>query len=364
MLNSQNKKLYKNKLKKYVILKKLKGGGIDKPLWYDDYLNEVDTVYDNDYIITGSGALVIYLNYFNSLENGKFNELIPNLRIPNDVDFLYYCKGADYITSRKLGKYSRLQSVPQRSVTYEFNSFGSFPTFIKSFDLTCLAKINYVKIDKYKLLSLEKLLEFYSSELKDSQIFITNYETDLKDIEQRIEKCEKEKNIVEYFNLKEEQSELISNLEKNNNKILFTELKINIINVLIKHLKTDSEISSKYKIVTVPKYTSTKTEDYTKDETKDETKDDTEDETESVSVSLFQQLFGSPEPITIKNDDDTLKSIDFEGKYSQEESFTSPKVSKKLDFGIETQKTPVLTGTDIKVEYTPYEIKFDFENNL
>lgn len=369
-------KLHKqeNKTKKYIIINKQKGGAPIKLRWYDEFISEVDSVYDDTYVITGSGAVTLYLVYFNNLTNGQFNEFIPTLRIPNDIDFVYHCKGADYITSSKLHKYNRIQSVPQRSVTYEFNGFGSIPTFVKSFDLTCLTKINYVQIDKYKVLNLEKLLEYYSQELEDNEMFVRHYESDAKKLGTRIEKTlsEEEQTDIE-SNLKEEQTEMKSNLEKYKTKIINLTQKINILNILIKHTKTDTEISSKYTIETIPTLTSPSHKRHTA--------------TDSESSNLFKRLFGSPESPATKSDEDTLKSIDFNGELSEAEEtpivsrkldlgtpktssgsndrvISTPSVSRKIDFGFESPKTTKLKSTsspDVIEKYEPYEIKFDFE---
>jgi len=363
-----HKQEYKNKIKKYIIINKQKGGGASKPRWYDEFISEMDSVYDDKYIITGSCAVTLYLVYFNNLTNGQFNEFIPNLRIPNDVDFVYHCKGADYITSSKLRKYNRIQSVPQRSVTYEFNGFGPIPRFIKSFDLTCLTKINYVQIDKYKVLTLEKLLEYYSQELEDNEMFIRHYEIDTEKLGARIEKSETDTDI-------EEQTEMESNLEKYKTKIITLTLKINILNILIKHTKTDTEISSKYTIETIPTITSPTHKRHTIVDT------------DSKSSNLFKRLIGSLHTPTKKSDQDTLKSIDFIGDQSEDEEtpliskkldlttpkttldfhdrdVSTPSISRKIDFTLETPKTTKLkpaSSSDIIVKYEPYEIKFDFE---
>jgi len=375
-----HKQEYKNKTKKYVIIKKQKGGGAIKPRWYDEFISEVDSLYDDKYVITGSGAVALYLVYFNNLTNGQFNEFMPTLRIPNDVDFVYHCKGADYITSSKLHKYNRIQSVPQRSVTYEFNGFGSIPTFIKSFDLTCLTKINYVQIDKYKVLNLEKLLEYYSQELEDNEMFIRHYESDAKKLGTRIEKTISGEDIIEQLNLEEEQTEMERNLEKYKTKIINLTQKINILNILIKHTKTDTEISSKYSIETIPTLTSPTHKRLSDVET------NSESETQTKTSNLFKRLFGSPESPAKKTDEDTLKSIDFTGEQTEDEEtpvisrkllletpksslgltdrVSTPSVSRKIDFGFETPKTTKSKSTlssDVIVQYEPYEIKFDFE---
>lgn len=356
MLSYNNNELYKHKahkyLKKYLNLKKIKGGSINKSPWYDDYITEVEAVYDEDkYIITGSGAVAIYLHYFNSLANGNFNELISILRIPNDVDFLYYCKGVDYISSRKIGKYSRLQDTPQTSITYEFYDSDVFPKFIKSFDVTCLSKISYVQVHKFKLLSLEKLLEFYSQELEDYEMFSHHYRSKAEDIKKRLTESKKDIKISEYLNLEEEYEIIKGKLENNNNKVLSLELKINIIDTLIKHIKTDAKISSKYNIAIIPDMSSP-----TRDKLTFDTEVSTDNSDDKLSSpSFFRQLFGITDDIETK----------------EETELTSPpNVTRKLDFGFETPKskshkiTLPTPSSDVKVEYAPYEIKFDFEKEV
>lgn len=396
-----HKQEYKNKTKKYIIINKQKGGSAIKPDWYDEFISEIDSIYDDNYVITGSGAVTLYLVYFNNLTNGQFNEFISNLRIPNDVDFVYHCKGANYISSSKLDKYNRIQSVPQRSVTYEFNGLGSIPIFIKSFDLTCLKKINYVKIHKYKVLTLEKLLEYYSQELEDNEMFIRHYETDVKKLVKRIEKTVSGEDIIEEINLEEEQTEMESNLDKYKTNILTLTLKINILNILIKHTKTDTEISSKYTIETSPSLTSPSltsptlssptlsSPSLTSPTHKRHSIVDTDSESKSdnESSNLFKRLFDFPASPITKSDKDTLKSIDFKGDDSDNEEtpiiprkleseipkttlgvddkkVSMPIVSRKIDFGFKTPKTNKLKSTsspDVTVQYEPYEIKFDFE---
>ena len=363
-----NMEIYRHKAikyyKKYLNYKKnKKGGGIDKPAWLDDYLKEVNAVYDSDYIITGSGAVSIYLNYFNNLTNGKFNELIPNLRIPNDVDFLYYCKGADYLSRRKINNYQRIQDTPQRSITFEFNALGAFPLFIKTFDVTCLSKISYVQIDDFKLLTLDKLLDFYAQELDDNESFLRNFKQSVLDIETKIENSIKTKHITEFLVLEEEHNDLIANLEKANNKILTLELKINIINTLIKNINIDSDLGSKYEIKIIPEAT-TPQKEFTPATTPDTTK--SKDTTSGIfSSDIIKRLFGSDEtPDTTEKDEtpktpDVSKKLSFDLKTPKSSSERTPfipetpkTVSKKLDFGSDTSS---------KVEYVSYDIKFNFE---
>jgi hypothetical protein len=358
-------KKYMN-LKKQNIVGKLFGGGAIKPSWYDNYIKEVTNVYREDYVITGSGAVSIYLNYFNELTDGMFNELIPTLRIPNDIDFLYYCKGADYENSRKLGKYKKLQSTPQRSVTYEFDDIGEFPIFIKSFDLTCLNKISYVQIDKYKLLDLNKLLEFYTQEIDDNEMFFRNYKSKLEDIESRLEKAKEKPSISDFLSLEEEHFELLNKYENTNNKIQYLEAKINAINILIKNINLNEEIKSKYKILDIP--------DMSPDRDIEDTIKTSKDDSGIFQSSIFRKLFGSDSDddegeedafITPKKEDSIMKKVD--RLSSSTKLDTGSSVFKKLDFNLTSPSlTPIKrdissVSNASKVEYVPYDIKFDFE---
>jgi hypothetical protein len=411
----QNKELYKYKAEKYYqqylniknksMYHKLSGGSAIKPDWYDNYLKEINAIYDDIFIITGSGAVSIYLNYFNNLTGGKFNNLIPNLRIPNDADFLYYCKGSNYESRRKIKKYSRLQDSPQRSVTYEFNDLGIFPTYIKSFDLTCLPKINYVNIDKYKLLSLEKLLDIYSQELEDFEMFLRNYHDTITEIEKNIEKSKKESS-PQLLDLEEEYGEILNKSEQTNNKILTLNLKINIINTLIDNIKIDSIMSSSYNIVylpTIPETTKKGKRDVEDVERRDAAKhieDDTSDDDitkkprkDYTQKSIFQRLFSSDsvtdvesdsksEPSSLKKTPLISKKMDFGDEIDDITSSPgeTPLITKKLDFGDESDDAddaddaikPTLPFISKKLDFSsgvspggvrevPYNIRFSFE---
>lgn len=353
--------------KKYINLKNIKnmkGGSIDKLEWYDSYLTEVDEVYDQNYVITGSCAVSIYLNYFNNLTNGKFNEFISNLRIPNDVDFLYYCKGADYESRRKMGKYNRLQDSPQRSITYEFNSLGKFPTFIKSFDLTCLAKINYVQLDKYKVLSLDKLLEFYLQELEDNELFVSTYRENVSELEDKIEELKKHKKIKELLILQEEYDEFTNKLEKINYKILTLNLKINILNNIKDALKIDSELRSNYMILNIPDLT-VSTQNIHSIFTTPTTPVTPTTLTSTFSPNIIQRLFSidtSSKPSIlskpVETSDNTLTDLfgeynDSDDEYADFKDHITPKTPTKLDFKyLPSGKTE---------DYETLQIKFDFE---
>ena len=74
-----NDNLYKYTAYKFFLQHKntknnLNGGGIIKPDWIDIFLEELDQVYNQNYVVTGSGAVILYLNYFNNfLNNNKIN---------------------------------------------------------------------------------------------------------------------------------------------------------------------------------------------------------------------------------------------------------------------------------------------------
>ena len=392
-----NKDLYKYKAEKYyqkylnlknILNNNQIGGTVDKPEWFDEYLRELDDIYQDGFIVTGSGAVSIYLNHFNNITNGKFNKLIPTLRTPNDVDFVYYCKGADYEKRRNFNKYKRLQTTEIKSATYNFDELVDIPTFIKSFDLTCLNKIYCVDVGKYKLLSLEKLLFFYSGDLEDDEMFLRNYQEEIIDLEKKIS-SENIHSKLSY--LKEQYEELVVKLEKKQDKILALNLKINILNVLMESVKTNPTLSSVYNVIAIPAETSIFSR----------ARVDSEEKKPSPSgTELIKKLFGIEDGTDEKlNPESTIKGSDF---YAETEKFnetydsnksysldTPVQVSKKLDFGFDSDDegddesndkedtfsimTPPISkkldfgspfsGSRMHVSHVPYNIKFDFEND-
>lgn len=344
-----SKEYYKYKAEKYkqkyINFKKniQKGGSAIKPDWYDLYLKELDDIYEDEFIITGSGSVNIYLNYFNSLTNGRFNELISTLRIPNDADFVYCCKGSDYENRRKIKNFSRLQDSPQRSVTYEFDDLGIFPTFIKSFDLTCLPKLTYVNISKYKLLSLDKLLDVYSLELEDHEMFSRNTHDEIVELEIKIEQSKKESSPL-LIDLEEEYGKLLNKSEKTNDKILALNLKINIINTLNDLIKSDSELSKSYIIISIPAI-STSTHDI---------------ETPVKVRNAIQRLFSF-------NDGNESDGGETDSDNDMNE-FSVPVISRKFDFFDDSRD--IIKSPPNKLDFgksssytVPYNIKFDFESD-
>ncbi len=362
MIHTSKQELYKHRANKYYLkymqYKKIqKGGSIIKPMWLDVFLEEINQVYDLNYVITGSGAVSLYLNYYNQLSNGRFNDLISNMRIPNDIDFVYHCKGSDYEPRKKIGNFTRLQDSPQRSVTYEFDSLGEFPSIIKSFDLTCLGKISYSLIDRYKVLSLDKLLNYYSDELEDYKMIIDSSRDKIREIEVKIEETKKNRKIGEFMELESKYYEFISSLDKASNKIVSVESKINIIDVLIKNITTDSDLKKHYilnnipEISETPKRTSSSTRNlFDEDVIKklfDEDIDDRRDDIEKIDFGygsnndlLPRTLFVSSPDTTKTPKKDRISSI----------STTSP---QKLDFDD--------SSSNLRYRQIPYKIKFDFE---
>jgi hypothetical protein len=134
--------------------------------WFDNLISDINRVYSPDYIITGSAAVAIYLHHYNKLTDGALNCLFELLPRPNDVDFVYVCKGTAYIPTKKIGNYTRVQEASQRSVTYRFNeSVPIKPLIISSFDLTCVASVKYSVVDRKKIISLAKLKDYYKGDI-------------------------------------------------------------------------------------------------------------------------------------------------------------------------------------------------------
>jgi hypothetical protein len=251
--------------KKYIDLKtinqNIQFGGttdVDKPDWYDKYIKELDNIYDEKFIITGSGSVSIYLNYYNKLTGGKFNYLIPTLNIPNDADFLYSCKGVNYESKHIIKKYIRTQS-PQRSVTYVYNDSDIPPTYIKSFDLTCENNIKYVKIDIYKLLSIEKLLERYNDEIKDNQDEPSDYYKEICELKIKMEQHKTDSDKLS--TLEKSYNKNLALLKTINNKILTLQSKTKILNTLLNYIKSDLELFDKYIVEEEKPETNSSTDD-------------------------------------------------------------------------------------------------------
>ena len=125
---------YKNK---YLELKNQIGGGIQE---YRDLFN---SVFGSNWIITGSEAIKIYLEYF------KRGSLLTF--IPNDVDIIVV--QSDLFNLTKIGDYSRKQSQPEKSMTFIKDK--------KSFDISTQDTVSFYEINGYRLIDPKVMLENY-----------------------------------------------------------------------------------------------------------------------------------------------------------------------------------------------------------
>jgi hypothetical protein len=209
----------------------LKGGDIYVPSWFNLFLSELAKIYSEEYVITGSSAVALYVNYFNNLTNGDFNELFKSMLIPNDVDFLYSCIGTNYISFKNyINRFERHQSSPNKSLTFKEKEKTN--NLIKSVDFTCLENIQYFTIDGYKILSIYELKEFYSKELKDYEKMLDNSISYLE--------------FIDKTNKKEYQ-ELIENICIYKDKIPKLKQKKYIVKTLLTYIKSNIENEKIYK---------------------------------------------------------------------------------------------------------------------
>ena len=111
----------------------------------------LNSTYLNNWILTGSYAIKMYISNFN----------LSHVLDVNDIDVLLL-KNNDKlcnIDESSIGDYVRKQTSPQRSVTF-INKYNKN----KSFDVTCVSKISPTKINTLNginILSPTELLEFY-----------------------------------------------------------------------------------------------------------------------------------------------------------------------------------------------------------
>jgi hypothetical protein len=352
MKSMSKQEMYKHKADKYYLRYKIckqiqKGGTPTKIIWIDAFLNELSQVYEPEFVITGLGAIVLYLNYYNEKSNGKFNNLISMIQTPNNIDFLYCCKETKFEQRKSIKNFIRKQDSPQRSVTYNFNnSTGITPNYIKSFDLTCLLKIDYSKINTYKVLSLEKLLHFYSNKLADKITMVTLLRNRKTELEAKLE-AKKDTDINEYSDLTSEHYELSAKLEKKNNKISSLQGKIDIINILHTDITQDYELKLLYKL-----------EYITIIETNVEQKYHSFSDFNTGIIDRLEENKG----LSLR----TLKLADL----SQDESVASPaSVSSKIlspslsssTSILGTPGTKISKSSDSNILIIPYDIKFNSE---
>jgi hypothetical protein len=375
------KQLYKHKAHKYYLkykeYKKQNGGLVEKPTWLNTFIEELSQVYESNFVITGSGALAVYLNYYNILTNGEFNKLVAEMQIPQDVDFVYYCRGTGYESRTNIetraGRYTMEQSSPQRSVTYKFNSSNRLPSFIKSFDLTCLQRIPYVMIDKYKVLSLEKLLYFYSGELENNEDIINGLQLSISELEDKITQAKRNKKLGNFLDLEEECYDLSISLDKTNNKITTLKAKINIVNILINSIGVIHVLNKEYKLKELPELESSPTRTLYP-------KPNPSSSDDLFPSNFIRRLFDSDEDVpTTPTTPPTKKDIDFKFNYDSDSGYVSDQEFKPRALFAQSPDTekpkpnlpkpnlPQLSRSDssnIIYRPIPYEIKFDFEEDV
>ena len=152
---------------KYLELKKQLGGGVKE---FTDLFN---SYFGNNWILTGSEAIKIYLEHF---QRGKLLTFIPG-----DVDIIVV--QTNVITSQRIGDFTRKQSQPEKSMTFENG--------VKSFDVTTESASSYYEINGYRLMDPRVMLLNY----EDNRRNITDDHkiTALKEIFHLVEHLEKKK---------------------------------------------------------------------------------------------------------------------------------------------------------------------------
>jgi hypothetical protein len=110
--------------------------------------------FSNDWVLTGSVAVKLYLINLNLLDLINFTT--------TDIDALVIKEGKRKcdIEERKLGTYKRVQETPQRSVTFTNGEF--------SIDISCISKMPKINnINGINILSPSILLTYYLDDERD-----------------------------------------------------------------------------------------------------------------------------------------------------------------------------------------------------
>jgi hypothetical protein len=164
--------------------------------------------FENKWALTGSAA-IFYLLYKNNLiEKYKI--------IPSDIDILI--SSNDLIYNDKIGEFKRVQSAPEKSVTYLRNNISK-DHIINRLDISINQKIEYITIDGINIIKPEKILKIYESNLDipDRDLIKDKYKIYiLKELIERDQSYE-----TKIINAKEEsKKKLMEKIEINNNKEL------------------------------------------------------------------------------------------------------------------------------------------------
>ena len=130
---------------KYLKLKEQMIGGIN------DYIIRFNTFFGNNWILSGSQAIKLYLKHFKRDDLLTFN--------PNDVDILYI--NNDLIYQKNIDGFERVQERPERSLTFKKGN--------QSFDISIVKGSKYYEIDGIKLNTPGSLLENYLDNIDFSE---------------------------------------------------------------------------------------------------------------------------------------------------------------------------------------------------
>jgi hypothetical protein len=123
--------------RKYLNKKNQMGGDIQ------EFKNLFNSYFLDNWILTGSEAIKLYLIHFKRLDLLTFT--------PNDIDILYIEKE---LTNRSIGNFTRVQSTIEKSMTFKYED--------KSFDITIQPSSNYYIIDGIKVIPPDDLYIIYN----------------------------------------------------------------------------------------------------------------------------------------------------------------------------------------------------------
>lgn len=121
---------------KYLNKKNQMGGDIQ------EFKNLFNSYFLDNWILTGSEAIKLYLIHFKRLDLLTFT--------PNDIDILYIEKE---LTNRSIGNFTRVQLTIEKSMTFKYED--------KSFDITIQPSSNYYIIDGIKVIPPDDLYNIY-----------------------------------------------------------------------------------------------------------------------------------------------------------------------------------------------------------
>jgi len=152
---------------KYLELKKLTGGGVK------EFTELFNLYFGNNWILTGSEAIKIYLEHF---QRGKLLTFIPG-----DVDIIVV--QPNVITNQRIGNFTRKQSQPEKSMTFENG--------LKSFDVTTENGSSYYEINGYRLMDPSVMLMNYEDNIRN--VTDNHKITALKEILKLVESLEKKR---------------------------------------------------------------------------------------------------------------------------------------------------------------------------